>query len=263
MNDNGEHQALEHELEQLRSALIEAVLKRLAESTGRDAHDALARVSGPEGRALLEANTEMLLGPARATRSTRIMVTMPTEAADDARLVASLIAHGMDVARVNCAHDDAAVWARMIANLRDGAREMPQRVAMDLGGPKLRTGPIEPGPRVVRIAPPRDRMGRVLTPALVHLAAPGSMPLPSVPRAATIPVADPTWLTRRALGERVFLLDSRGANRTWQIVDVHAAGCLAAAGQTTYVETGARLVATRTGPGADAEPEADAVRRAS
>ncbi len=43
----------------------------------------------------------------------------------------------------------------------------PCRVVMDLAGPKLRTGPLEPGPEVVRIRPQRDVYGRIVAPARV------------------------------------------------------------------------------------------------
>ncbi|MFW6342950.1 MAG: pyruvate kinase, partial [Halothiobacillaceae bacterium] len=54
---------------------------------------------------ILEANTTQVLGPAPSNRAVRIMVTMPSEAAEDAGLVRSLLGLGMDVARINCAHD--------------------------------------------------------------------------------------------------------------------------------------------------------------
>ena len=81
-------------------------------------------------------------------RAVSIMVTLPTEAADNPDLVAEMIAAGMNVARVNCAHDNADVWERMIANVRSGAKEAGTdcRVMMDLAGPKLRTGELKPGP---------------------------------------------------------------------------------------------------------------------
>src|ERR1035441_61502 len=47
-----------------------------------------AAVSYKEGRRILESNTLALLGPNRPERSTRILVTMPSEAADDFDLVA-------------------------------------------------------------------------------------------------------------------------------------------------------------------------------
>jgi len=43
---------------------------------------------------------------------------------------------------------------------------------MDLAGPKLRTGPLEPGRRVVTLRPSRDRLGRVLAPARARLTHP-------------------------------------------------------------------------------------------
>jgi len=46
------------------------------------------------------------------------MVTMPSEAAHDYALVHDLLESGMNCMRINCAHDDAAVWGRMIQNLR-------------------------------------------------------------------------------------------------------------------------------------------------
>ena len=44
----------------------------------------------------------------------------------------------MDRMRINCAHDDAESWSRMIGNSRttSSALGRPCRVAMDLGGPK-------------------------------------------------------------------------------------------------------------------------------
>ena len=49
------------------------------------------------------------------------MVTMPSEAADDYTLVSQLVQAGMDCMRVNCAHDSANAWARMIDNLHRAA----------------------------------------------------------------------------------------------------------------------------------------------
>ena len=95
-------------------ATIEAVLALLARLTGGPPPTATATVALTEGHDLLARNADRLLGLAPVERSTRIMVTMPSEAADDPQLVAGLMANGMDVARINCAHDDVAAWARMI-----------------------------------------------------------------------------------------------------------------------------------------------------
>jgi pyruvate kinase len=115
-----------------------------------------------EGTAFLQRNTEALLGPAPVARNVRIMVTMPPEAATDYRLVRDLVNSGMDCMRINCAHDGPEAWSAMIQNLRRAERETNKRckVAMDLAGPKLRSGPMEPGPSVLKYRPKRDASGR-------------------------------------------------------------------------------------------------------
>ena len=102
------------------------------------------------GDALLAEHANAILGPARRGRQTRIMVTMPGEAADEPALIRDLVETGMEVMRVNCAHDSPKVWAAMVKHLRHAERETGKRclLSFDLAGPKLRTGPIEPGPAV-------------------------------------------------------------------------------------------------------------------
>ena len=96
------------------------------------------------GDRVLANNTNALLGPSQAKRRVRVMVTLPTEAATDAGLVSELVSAGMNCARINCAHDDADAWARMIEHVRQAEQATGRqcRVLMDLGGPKLRTGEV-------------------------------------------------------------------------------------------------------------------------
>src|SRR5699024_6824158 len=70
------------------------------------------------GRRVLARNTERLLGQEPPGRSPRIMVTMPSAAAEDPELVGEMIDAGMDLARVNCAHDDEDAWRAMIDAIR-------------------------------------------------------------------------------------------------------------------------------------------------
>ena len=78
----------------------------------------------PTGERLLAEHTERLAGARAPRREVRIMVTMPSEAADDYLLVHNLLQQGMDCMRINCAHDDAAAWVRMIEHLRRAERSL-------------------------------------------------------------------------------------------------------------------------------------------
>jgi pyruvate kinase len=192
-------------------------------------------------RTLLERHTDDLLGPAPADRAVRIMVTLPSEAAGDFGLVRRLVASGMDIARINCAHDGPGEWKAMAAHVRRAARThgRPVRILMDLGGPKLRTGPIAEGPAVLKLKPQRDEFGRVLSPARVGLRPAGAtLPVAGAPVHAGV---DAQWLATLAVGDHLAFEDARGARRGLQVVHRDEAGVLAECGQTAYLVAETRL----------------------
>jgi len=123
------------------------------------------------GEALLARHAEALFGAPPAARRFRIMVTLLIQAAHDTALIETLIAAGMDIARINRAHDGAAAWSAMAGSVRQAARSAGRvvRVLMDMGGPKLRTGEIDGGTRVLKIKPARDELGRVTAPGRLTL----------------------------------------------------------------------------------------------
>jgi pyruvate kinase len=200
-----------------------------------------ATLSFEEGRAALDRNTDALFGPRPTGRVPRVMVTLPSEAAGDYRLVRHLVAEGMDVARINGAHDDPDAWERMALHVRRASEETGRlcRVSMDLPGPKLRTGPLAEGPRVVKLRPQRDLRGVPVMPALAALAALGPDAGPPGPDPA-LPV-DPPWVDRRHPGDVVAMVDTRGSPRTLRVVDAAPGRCVVEVWDTTYVETGAEL----------------------
>jgi pyruvate kinase len=68
-------------------------------------------------------------------------VTFDIEFIHNFALVKKLLESGMNIARINCAHDSEEIWENMIALIR-GASEttgIPCKIFMDLGGPKIRT----------------------------------------------------------------------------------------------------------------------------
>ena len=108
------------------------------------------------GEARLIEATDALFGPPPMHRRGRIMVTMPSDAADSPALLLDLAQRGMDVARINCAHDDAKTWRAIAREIRAVATKTgrPISILMDIAGPKIRTeevvtskdaGKLQPG----------------------------------------------------------------------------------------------------------------------
>ena len=214
-----------------------ALLQALADGTGLPAMP----VPPALGSAPLAQRSLALFGPAPPGRGTRIMVTLPSEAATDAALVRTLVQAGMDVARINCAHDDADAWQAMAAHVRAAAAEAgrPVRVMMDLAGPKIRTGPVEPGPAVLRLRPVRDELGRLGTPAVLLLRAEPGAPSVSSPSL----VVDADWLGALKRGDRIRVKDARGRVRRLHVVDTTPGSARLECRRSAYLVNGSVLLA--------------------
>jgi len=239
-------------------ANLDAVLKVLHRLAGR-AYAVSAEEPDSDfvnGRSALERNTLALLGNKPAGRDVRIMVTMPSEAASDYNLVRDLLAAGMDCMRINCAHDDEPAWEGMVENLKRAKAEtaMHCRVLMDLPGPKLRTGPVEPVPGVVKWRPLRNRYGRVVGPARLWLTAKENpAPCPS-PADAYLP-SPGEWLKNLKPGETIKFLDARGLSRSMEVTDVSENGCWTQSNKTAYVADGTLLQIMRAVDGKGISPQ--------
>jgi pyruvate kinase len=185
---------------------VETVLGVLRRLCGHaDAETPPTGISADVGRSLLDLHTRNLLGEPPRDRRVRIMVTLPSEAADDRALAHDLSAAGMDCARINCAHDGPDVWAEMVENVRRAERETghPCHVEMDLGGPKLRTGAVEK--RVELKTGDRLELTRSQEPG--REATTGEDGRDAAP--ARVPCALPEVFGRVRAGERVFLDDGK------------------------------------------------------
>lgn len=122
------------------------------------------------GSALLAENAVVILGPSPKRHNTRVMVTIPSEAANNPQIIYNLLAQGMDIMRINCAHDHLQAWEKMIQNLRIAEQQLGKscRISFDLSGPKLRTEQIEPGPELIKWKPTRNLLGQLIKPAKIH-----------------------------------------------------------------------------------------------
>ncbi|CAK9278499.1 unnamed protein product [Sphagnum jensenii] len=206
----------------------------------------------------LFGNAQELFGPFSSQRETHIMVTLPSESAlEEDTLIQTLIKTGMNVARVNCAHDGPETWLKMIRKVRYFSQllESPCRVMMDLAGPKLRTGPMRPGPSVLKLKPFKDETGEVTSPATVWIANEGVKPPPSPAASeeednnsrvvnANIPITEEAqkWLKKIAVGDIFKFKDRKGRQRELLVVAKAGAGVWAECNDTSYVETATEFV---------------------
>jgi pyruvate kinase len=205
-------------------ATLDAVLAAVHGLAGRTWQRLPRALDFPEGNRLLREHTEALLGPSPANRSVRVMVTMPSEAASDYQLVRELVARGMDCMRINCSYDGRSAWVAMAEHLKRAKRELGKncRLSMDLAGPKLRVGPMETGPEVIKVRPDRDVTGTVLKPARICLVPQAHVgAVASGEECVLIPVAAGDLASLRA-GDEIEFTDARGSSR--RMVVTGAAG---------------------------------------
>jgi pyruvate kinase len=194
------------------------------------------------GEALLAAHTDALLGRAPAGRFVRIMVTMPREASLDYPLVRDLVAGGMDCMRINCAHDDAAVWESMIHHAQKANRDLKRacRICMDIAGPKLRTGAIEPGPEILKVKPRRDAVGNVIAPAAVALVPASQIAAVTATVDGIVPLDGDVPATTK-VGDCIAFEDTRGRLRRFVVRARDGAAVVAELNRTAYIGTGTTL----------------------
>lgn len=195
-------------------------------------------VSIKKSEKYLVRNTLELLGHRSRGRRLRIMVTFPSEAADNYELVDQLVASGMNCARINCAHDDEEAWLKMINHVKRASEKYKRnvKVSMDLAGPKIRTGSILPGPKVKKFVPERDEFGRVIEPATMTLTT--SKFLNDLPNAIAI---DDEYLEKINTGDHIIVKDTRKSKRKIIITSKSENFCNAITNDTTYLARDIRM----------------------
>jgi pyruvate kinase len=92
-------------------------------------------------RALLEQRAKVLFGKLPGDSIPSIMVTLKTSHAYDFPAVKKLLRSGMNIARINCAHDSETIWLELVKSVRQASTStgLPCKIYMDLAGPKIRT----------------------------------------------------------------------------------------------------------------------------
>ncbi|WP_319558045.1 pyruvate kinase [Thiomicrorhabdus sp.] len=147
---------------------LEGVLALLGKLSSRDFQLEYADFCPSEQ--ILSEETKALFGPQRSGhRSSRIMVTLPTQAAWNGEQVKEWLKAGADCFRINCAHDNESEWRQMVKHVRKAQKELgiDAQIMFDLAGHKLRTNDLVLGPAVVHLKVSKKPTGKLLAPAEV------------------------------------------------------------------------------------------------
>ena len=225
-------------------ALLEVAARTQEALRAHDQPEALAeleRLTYARGSALrwedaadrLHRHTVDIFGPRPADRHIYIMVTAPSAEEADREWMVKQLQAGMNVLRINCAHEGEAEWGRMVDALEQ-ARDrtgLGCRVIMDLAGPKIRTGVIESKRRVATWQPARDDIGNALRPARVVIRRASAKP---GDERATLLIEDHDFAKLRASDELRFR-DTRDKQRTLFVEELESDYIVASALERAYV----------------------------
>ena len=216
------------------------ILKALIKDKSKDERH--RRISIKRARKALNTHTKDLLGYRSKGRRVRIMVTLPSQAAYDYELVHGLIESGMNTARINCAHDGPEEWKKMIDHVSLAGKRLRKncKISMDLAGPKIRTGAIEPGPKVRRFRPVRNDYGQVIEPAVIVFTTVLNKGIEN-----ELPV-DESWLKNLKAGDTITFTDARDKQRNFAVKEAAGQRVIAHALETSYLQTGTELTVQNT-----------------
>ena len=218
---------------------IKTIINSLKENSKKETRKDV--ISVKKSTEIFDRNTKIIFGIKPAKRRTRIMVTIPGETADDYKFIYDLLKTGMNSARINCAHDDPVIWKKIIDNVKKASASLNKNctIMMDISGPKIRTGAIKAGPKVMHIKPQKNSLGEVTAPAKIWLAPPGVKP-PDKTVDFIVPVTE-SFLKEIKRGTILSYTDSRNKKGTIFITNKQGLGKWGITRDSLYFTTGTKL----------------------
>jgi pyruvate kinase len=262
----------EHDLQDLQLELAERGLSSLGRLEGSVLHS-LRKVMGHLGieppdtpliapdfaqaQSILSRRSTLLLGRPRPHHHTRIMVTLDPDVVRQPELLEQLLLKGMDIARVNCAHDTSHEWSMIITALRDAEKRLASRgqaigricrIFMDLAGPKVRTGPLTLTTRPLKLTVEKDAYGRPsrILEGLLDTTASQSQRVrsPGVSPSFVIALPGHGSLANLVLGEELHFMDTRGRRRAFRVLEqISPTKVRVGLERTAYLDEAMELVA--------------------
>ncbi|MFI5134272.1 MAG: pyruvate kinase [Chitinophagales bacterium] len=117
---------------------LQAIMQRLGT---RIPSDEISPYDYEAAKKLIKHRSEQLFGTKDDPEVPHLMITFDNEFGNDYQLVKRLLQAGMNIARINCAHDSKDVWQNMVELVKTASEKtgIPCKIYMDLAGPKIRT----------------------------------------------------------------------------------------------------------------------------
>lgn len=179
------------------------------------------RLTWATAKERLRRHTREALGPRPVDREIYIMVTAPSAREASRDWLVKVLRAGMNVLRINCAHEGPAEWQRIVDALASARRTTGRecRLLMDLAGPKIRTGTVAGARHIATWKPSRDDVGRIVAPVRVVVRRAEASALDAPPVGATLVLDEASFAQVRA-GDELRFLDARKKKRTLEVRDV-------------------------------------------
>ena len=114
---------------------IEQVLKHfglprvnvvISSSSSSTTSGGLCKVNSQTGNMMLAKRSELLFGQSSKGRRTRIMVTLDSSDIFQYELIEQLLENGLDIVRINCAHNTKREWKLLIESIRMAEERLVQ-----------------------------------------------------------------------------------------------------------------------------------------
>ncbi|MGD1837027.1 MAG: pyruvate kinase [Nitrososphaeraceae archaeon] len=191
----------------------------------------LCKPSSEQARLQLNLKSKQLFGEPRKNRNTRILVTLDSSFLDKRDLIEKLLKEGMDMVRINCAHNTHEQWKNLIDLIRDIEQDLIQngkynkhcKILMDLAGSKIRVNPINQKENFIKIKVPKIIDGKTVdylegvidtTAEFTKLNSPGTNP------AFVISLTNNDMISKIKIGDKIKFFDSIGRKRSLQILKI-------------------------------------------
>ncbi len=168
---------------------------------------------------LASKNSSALFGgkasPKLSKQTTAVMVTLPSHAADDdGRLIRCLADTGVNIFRINTAHDSQETWKAMadvIAAVNTERSENNKvKIFVDLAGPKIRTGKIRKVELPIEVGSNKGRKEVHIVASETMLSRPETIDAKTFKTVPARIVIDKEFFKKIKEGGRVKVIDANG-----------------------------------------------------